>query len=175
MEANTIYTAVIDGIAVGVNDYGKTYEITLTSMTLKETPDYSKMSIVKNVGTSSFDLSLGTISDPDNAITGYKYLIFNDEDRGSENAEPITSKVNTNASPVNFVFGSGNRNDANLEKKPDLLFVFVGNIRNFDKNNVIKKPLVQEAFFQFRCLMLFYKCRAKIPVHRGRLRSFCEA
>ena len=103
LDSNTIYTAVLDEFSVASSNFKDIYNITLTSLTLKQIPKFSEMTITKDVGAGSFDLSLGTVTDPDNAIVGYTYMIYNKID-DSMAIEPI---VQTNASPISVKVGDG--------------------------------------------------------------------
>lgn len=132
LKSNTIYTAVLDGIAVGKNEYGETYQITLTSLTLKQTPDYSKMTTVENKGASSYELSLGGIDDPDNSITKYSYLIYNESDRNVEDAKHIAMQESNNASPVSFEFGT-NKEQLNPGKN----YYFKAVVEYFDNEKYV--------------------------------------
>ena len=116
LESDTIYTAVLDEFSVASYNFKDIYNITLTSMTLKEVPTFTEMVVEKNVGTGSFDLSLGNIKDPDNAITSYTYMVY---DKFTDNLaiEPIVHK---NASPLNVLIGEGVnklKNDTNYYYK----------------------------------------------------------
>lgn len=116
LENNTIYTAVLDEFSVASSNFKDIYNITLTSMTLKATPKFSEMTITKDVGQGSFDLSLGNITDPDNAITSYTYMIYDKFD-DTLAIDPI---IKTNASPITVKVGSENnqlKNDTNYYYK----------------------------------------------------------
>lgn len=116
LQSDTIYTAVLDEFSVASYNFKDIYNITLTSMTLKEVPTFTEMTVDKNVGAGSFDLSLDNIKDPDNAITKYTYLIY---DKFTEQLaiEPI---VHGNASPLTVDIGEGDdklKNDTNYYYK----------------------------------------------------------
>lgn len=104
LKSNTIYTAVLDGFVINNGDHGSVYEIPLTSMTLKKPPIFTELLPVKDVGSSSFDLSLGNITDEDSAIVSYTYYIYDMDDN---NALAITPIKKSNASPITVPFGSG--------------------------------------------------------------------
>lgn len=116
LDSNTIYTAVLDEFSVASSNFKDIYNITVNSMTLKETPKFSEMNVTKDVSAGSFDLSLGDIVDPDNAIVSYTYMIYDEEDN-SLAIEPI---VNKNAAPITVVVGDKEnqlRNDTNYYYK----------------------------------------------------------
>ena len=116
LDSNTIYTAVLDEFSVASSNFKDVYNVTLTSMTLKQLPKFSEMTISKNVGEGSFDLSLGNITDPDNAIISYTYMIYNRQDDKLA-IEPI---VQNNASPIKVKVGDGEnqlKNDTNYYYK----------------------------------------------------------
>ncbi len=116
LESDTIYTAVLDEFSVASSNFKDIYNITLTSMTLKKTPTFTKMSPVENPGAGSFELSLGEVKDPDNAIQKYTYIIYN-----KYNDEiAIDPVVKTNASPLVVKIGNGEgqlSNDTNYYYK----------------------------------------------------------
>ena len=116
LESDTIYNAVLDEFSVASYNFKDIYNITLTSMTLKEVPTFAEMIVDKNVGTGSFDLSLSNIKDPDNAITKYTYLIY-DKFTDKLAIDPI---VHSNASPLTVDIGEGEnklKNDTNYYYK----------------------------------------------------------
>lgn len=116
LDSNTIYTAVLDEFSVASSNFKDVYNVTLTSMTLKQVPKFSEMTITKDVGAGSFDLSLGNITDPDNAIVGYTYIIYDRMD-GSMAIDPI---LQNNASPITVKVGDEEnelRNDTNYYYK----------------------------------------------------------
>lgn len=116
LESNMIYTAVLDEFSVASSNFKDVYNITLTSMTLKQVPKFSEMTVTKDVGAGSFDLSLGNITDPDNAIVGYTYVIYDKMD-DSVAVEPI---FQNNASPITVKIGTEDnelRNDTNYYYK----------------------------------------------------------
>ena len=57
LSSDTIYTAVLDEFSMVSSNFKDVYNITLTSMTLKQTPQFSDMKVSKNVGAGSFKLS----------------------------------------------------------------------------------------------------------------------
>ena len=102
LDSNTIYTAVLDNFSVASTNFNDIYNITLTSMTLKKAPSLGNMQ--KEITNNNFKLYIDDVDDPDNAITKYKYRIYNVQDREFEN-QVIPEIVNTNASPVNVTIG----------------------------------------------------------------------
>lgn len=116
LDSDTIYTAVLDEFSIASSNFKDIYNITLTSMTLKEVPTFTEMVVDKNMGTGSFDLSLSNIKDPDNAITSYTYMIY-DKFTDELAIDPIVHK---NASPLNVQIGEGKnklKNDTNYYYK----------------------------------------------------------
>ncbi len=111
LDSDTIYTAVLDEFSVASSNFKDVYNITNTSMTLKKIPKFSEMTVTKDVGEGSFELSLGNIIDEDNAIVNYKYVIY----------DQIEKKVaveidKNNASPLTVLIGEGKdklKNDIN--------------------------------------------------------------
>lgn len=113
LDSNTIYTAVLDEFSVESSNFKDVYNITLTSMTLKKTPSFSDMEANKDLASGSFKLSLGNIIDPDNAITSYTYLVYENDNPDKLVINPITK---TNASPIEIKVGNGEnelKNDTN--------------------------------------------------------------
>lgn len=113
LESNTIYTAVLDEFSVASSNFKDVYNITLTAMTLKKRPVFSKMTAVKDAGGGNFKLSLSNIEDVDNAIIDYTYMIYENSSPEKTAISPITK---TNASPIEVKFGDGDeqlKNDTN--------------------------------------------------------------
>lgn len=113
LESNTIYTAVLDEFSVASSNFKDVYNITLTAMTLKKRPVFSKMTAVKDAGGGNFKLSLSNIEDVDNAIIDYTYMIYENSSPTKTAISPITK---TNASPIEVKFGDGDeqlKNDTN--------------------------------------------------------------
>lgn len=129
LDNNTIYTAVLDEFSVASSNFKDIYNITLTSMTLKKTPAFSEMTIDKDTGKGSFDLSLGNIIDPDNAITSYTYMIYNKAD-DTLAVDPI---VKTNATPITVKVGDGEN-----ELKNDTNYYYKVIIEYFDNEKYIE-------------------------------------
>lgn len=116
LESNTIYTAVLDEFSVASSNFKDIYNITLTSMTLKKTPEFSKMDVKTNAGAGEFELSVGVVTDPDNAIQKYTYLIY-DEFSNELAIDPV---VKNNASPLVVKIGEEDnqlQNDTNYYYK----------------------------------------------------------
>ena len=129
LENNTIYTAVLDEFSVASSNFKDIYNITVTSMTLKKTPVFSEMTVVKDKGKGSFDLSLGNITDPDNAIISYTYMIYDKLDNTIA-TKPI---VKTNASPITVNVGDGEN-----ELKNDTNYYYKVIIEYFDNEKYIE-------------------------------------
>ena len=113
LDSNTIYTAVLDEFSVASANFKDVYNVTLTSMTLKKTPSFSEMVADKDVGKGSFKLSIDNIIDPDNAITNYTYLIYDNNDPSKTVIDPISK---SNASPIEILVGEKDnqlKNDTN--------------------------------------------------------------
>jgi len=129
LDNNTIYTAVLDEFSLASSNFKDIYNVTVTAMTLKKTPEFSEMTVEKNVGAGSFELSLGSINDPDNAIVSYTYMIY---DRFDDTLaiDPI---VHSNASPLTVLIG----NDKN-ELKNDTNYYYKVIIEYFDNEKHIE-------------------------------------
>ena len=111
LDSDTIYTAVLDSFSVASTNFNDIYNITLTSMTLKETPIFGDMQ--KEITNNSFKLYIDNVEDPDNAITGYTYTIYKANDTEFKN--PVISPiVKANASPVEVKIGGG-ENELNVD------------------------------------------------------------
>ena len=106
LDSNTIYTAVLDEFSFASTNYKDIYYISLTSMTLKKTPDFPKMNVVKNVG-SSFELTLENVQDDDNAIISYTYEIYEKGADGDTDVRAINPIKKTNSSPITVDVGDG--------------------------------------------------------------------
>ena len=104
LDSDTIYTAVLDSFSVASTNFNDIYNVTLTSMTLKETPTFGSM--LGEATNNSFKLSIDNVVDPDNAITGYTYRIYNATDTEYQNVV-IPEIVKTSASPVEIMIGNG--------------------------------------------------------------------
>ena len=138
LESDTIYTAVLDEFSVASSNFKDIYNITITAMTLKEVPEFSEMTITKDVGAGSFDLSLGNITDPDNAIVGYTYVIY-DKLSNEKAIEPIKQ---TNASPITVKVGD----DPN-ELKNDTNYYYNVIIEYFDNEKYIEYVTTDSIIF----------------------------
>jgi len=103
LKSNTIYTAVLDEFSIASANFKDLYNVTLTSMTLKKTPDFSKMDVIVNAEAGQFELLLGEVVDEDRAIEKYTYKIY-DKLTNEEAISPITK---TNASPLIVKLGDG--------------------------------------------------------------------
>ena len=113
LDSDTIYTAVLDEFSLVSSNFRDVYNITLTSMTLKQTPSFNDMVVSKDIANGSFKLSLGDIADPDNAIVSYTYLIYENSNPDATAIEPITK---SNASPIEIKIGDKDnqlKNDTN--------------------------------------------------------------
>lgn len=113
LDSNTIYTAVLDDFSLASTNFKDIYNITLTAMTLKKTPEFSNMTVDKNKSSGSFKLSLGDIKDEDNAIESYTYNIYELDNPDKPVIAPISK---SNASPIEVKIGDGDnelRNDVN--------------------------------------------------------------
>lgn len=102
LDSNTIYTAVLDEFSLVSTNFKDIYNLTLTTMTLKKTPEFKDMSVIKDVTSGSFKLSLGDIVDIDNSIENYTYKIYELSDPSKTVISPITK---TNASPIEIKIG----------------------------------------------------------------------
>lgn len=131
LESDTIYTAVLDEFSVASSNFKDIYNITLTSMTLKKVPDFAKMDVTQDTGTSTFTLSLGEVIDPDNAIVKYTYSIYDDFD----DSLAIPSVVKNNASPLTVKIGDGSNENELLN---DTNYYYKVIIEYFDNEKYIE-------------------------------------
>lgn len=129
LDSDTIYTAVIDEFSLVSTNFKDIYNITLTSLTLKETPLFNDMIVEKNIGDSNFELSLDNINDPDNAIVSYTYMIYNRKDN-SLAVDPI---VNSIATPIKINVGTGNN-----ELRSDTKYYYKVIIEYYDNEKYIE-------------------------------------
>ena len=130
LSSDTIYTAVLDEFSMVSSNFKDVYNITLTSMTLKQTPQFSDMKVSKNVGAGSFKLSLDNITDPDNAIESYTYLIYENSDPGKTVIDPI---VKSNASPIEVTIG-----DKENQLKNDVNYFYKVVIEYYDNEKYVE-------------------------------------
>ena len=113
LDSNTIYTAVLDEFSFASSNFKDIYNITSTNLTLKKAPSFGDMTADKDINASGFKLALSDIADPDNAITNYTYLIYENSDRTKTAVAPISK---TNASAIEVKIGEGEnqlKNDTN--------------------------------------------------------------
>jgi len=129
LDNNTIYTAVLDEFSLASSNFKDIYNITNTSMTLKKTPLFSEMTVTKDVGEGSFDLSLGNITDPDSAIVSYTYMIY-DRFTNELAVEPI---IHSNASPITVLIG-----DDKNQLKSDTNYYYKAIIEYYDNEKYIE-------------------------------------
>lgn len=110
VDSNTIYTLALDGFVINSIKTEKIYNVTLTTLTLKETPTFGAIS--KEVRDDGFKLFVDNITDKDSAIESYTYYIFdnkNDEDISEFEFNPDTAvlkKVRTTADPLEIKVGA---------------------------------------------------------------------
>lgn len=138
LESNTIYTAVLDEFSIASANFKDLYNVTLTSMTLKKTPDFSKMDVVTNAGAGQFELSLGEVIDPDNAIEKYTYKIYNKY----TGEEAIKTEPKTNASPFIAKIGPGENELSN-----DTNYFYEVIIEYFDNEKFVEYKRTSEITF----------------------------
>ena len=131
LDSDTIYTAVLDEFSVTSVNFKDVYNVTLTSMTLKKTPNFDEMeeTITKDVGVGSFDLSLGKVIDEDNAIISYTYQIYNK----NTNEKAIKDIVHNNASPITILIGD----DKDHQLEPDTNYYYRVIIEYFDNEKYL--------------------------------------
>lgn len=118
LDSNTIYTVVLDNFSTDSTRFNDIYNVSLSSMTLKETPIFGAMK--QETGNSNFKLYLDSVTDKDNAITSYTYYIYEgnlvDEKVIGTKDTAIDPIIKTNASPVEIEIGNGEgklHNDTN--------------------------------------------------------------
>ena len=130
LDSNTIYTAVLDEFSLVSVNFKDVYNITETAMTLKKAPEFSDMTVEKNVGAGSFKLSLKDIIDKDNAIDSYTYLVY----EVSNPNEPVIAPINkSNASPIEIKIG-----DKENQLKNDTNYFYKIVIEYFDNEKYVE-------------------------------------
>ena len=130
LDSNTIYTAVLDEFSLASTNFKDIYNITLTSMTLKETPSFSDMNVDKNIEEGIFKLSIGNVIDPDNSIETYTYKIYELNNYDNTVIDPI---IKNNASPVEVKIGD----DENQLHK-DINYLYRVIIEYFDNEKYVE-------------------------------------
>ena len=130
LDSNTVYTAVLDEFSVVSSNFRDIYNIALTNLTLKKTPSFGDMIVNKDISNNSFKLSLGNINDPDNAIVGYTYLIYEYGNDSNTVVPPITR---TSASAIEVKVGDGEN-----ELKNDTNYYYKAVIEYFDNEKNIE-------------------------------------
>lgn len=131
LDSDTIYTAVLDEFSVASSNFKDIYNITLTALTLKKLPDFTKMDVTQDTGAGTFTLSLGEVNDPDNAIIKYTYSIYDDFD-DSLAIRPISKN---NASPLTVKIGDGTNENELLN---DTNYYYKVVIEYFDNEKYIE-------------------------------------
>ena len=130
LDSNTIYTAVLDDFSLASTNFRDIYNITLTAMTLKKTPEFGNMTVDKDKSSGSFKLSLGDIKDDDNAIESYTYKIYEMDNPNELAIAPITK---SNASPIEVKIGDGKN-----ELKNDVNYFYKIIIEYFDNEKYVE-------------------------------------
>ena len=119
LKSDTIYTVVLDNFSTDSTRFNDIYNVSLTTMTLKEKPTFGPMR--QQTGTNYFKLYMEGITDKDNAITTYTYNIYEGNLADvNDNGELYLSINKENASPVEVAIGNGEgqlRNDTNYYYK----------------------------------------------------------
>ena len=138
LDSDSIYTVVLDNFSTDSTRFNDLYNVSLTSMTLKETPDFGTMK--QETGSSSFKLYLDGIVDKDNAITGYEYYIYEgnlvDSKVIGTMETAIDPIIKSNATPVEIGIGEGEnqlRNDTN--------YFYKVAIKYFDNEKYVEREL----------------------------------
>ena len=130
LDSDTIYTAVLDSFSVASTNFNDIYNITLTSMTLKQKPVIGDLQ--KEETNDSFKLYIENVEDPDNAITKYTYKIYNASDIEFEN--PIKEIETTDKLPVEVSIGE-REDDLKVGEK----YVYRVAIEYFDNEKYIEE------------------------------------
>ena len=112
LESNSIYTAVLTNFMVPPYNLESNYELAVTTMTLKKTPDFGKLKWNKDKTERVFTFYISGIVDEDNAIRKYTYTVYPKNpptlDTEDETANQIIPTIiNNTASPVQFEVGEG--------------------------------------------------------------------
>ena len=138
LDSDTIYTVVLDNFSTDSTRFNDLYNVSLTSMTLKETPTFGSMK--QETGSNSFKLYLDGVVDKDNAITGYSYYIYEgnlvDNNVIGLMDTAIDPIIKTNATPVEIGIGDGEnqlRNDTN--------YFYKVAIEYFDNEKYVEREL----------------------------------
>ena len=109
LDSDTIYTLALDGFVINSIKTEKIYNVTMTSLTLKETPTFGAVS--KEIKDDAFKLFIDNVQDKDSAIESYTYYIFdnaNDADIADFEFDPdkaLLKKTRTTADPLELKIG----------------------------------------------------------------------
>lgn len=143
LESDTIYTAVLDEFSVASTNFKDIYNISVSSMTLKQTPRFDNLDFTKDIDKNSFDLFLENIDDPDNAIVGYTYMIYDSGKNKDDKADDILAVepiVNSNAAPITVKVGSGEN-----ELRNNINYYYKVVIEYFDNEKYIEYITVEDS------------------------------
>ncbi|MBR7041911.1 MAG: hypothetical protein IKI04_00250, partial [Bacilli bacterium] len=136
LKSDTIYTVVLDNFSTDSTRYNDIYNVSLTTMTLKQKPTFGPMR--QQTGTNYFKLYMEGITDKDNAITTYTYNIYEGNLADvNDNGELYLSINKDNASPVEVAIGNGEgqlRNDTN--------YFYKVAIEYFDNEKYVEEELI---------------------------------
>ena len=106
LDSNTIYTAILNNFETKSATFLDIYELTLTSLSLKKTPNFYNMVANKVIEDASYKLSYENIIDEDNAIISYTYYIYEyKDDIDNENTDYVKKIEKDNASSAIVYFG----------------------------------------------------------------------
>lgn len=149
LESDSIYTAVLDNFALQSVNFRDVYNISVTSLTLKKTPQFPSensqlMSITEGETANDFKLYIGDIVDSDNAITSYTYYVYDtnetiDEDDDELALSPITKD---NASPITVNLGRKNN-----ELREDTNYYYKAVIEYFDNEKYVEYETINSSYF----------------------------
>lgn len=89
LKSNTTYRAVLEDVMYNGVSLVNQSTISVTASTLKQKPTFGETSFVINKKAYSFNLRLEDYDDPDDGIVAYKYVVYKNEDIGTENEQPI--------------------------------------------------------------------------------------
>lgn len=112
LESDSIYTAVLDNFALQSINFRDIYSKSVTSLTLKKTPNFPNensdlMSITEGERANNFKLYMGKINDPDSAITKYTYYVYNTKNTPDTSDDELAMDpiVKDTASPITVTLG----------------------------------------------------------------------
>ncbi len=135
LDSNTIYTVALDGFVIDSIDRKKTYNITNTALTLKETPT---VSVGREIEDDYFKLFVENVHDKDGAIISYTYYVFDNAEGIDTNEfvfdakKAVYKKEKNNAEPEELHLGQ-NGIVANHD------YIYMVSIMYYDNEKYVEK------------------------------------